>query len=202
MRKMKKVLTAAAMISAGIVFAEQPKDKLQNKAAAGGQKKACEMPDAGRGCGSMMLKDLNLNDDQKAAVKKLHEEHMERMKEARTAVTEARKKLMELQTNKDVSEDAIKAASAQLADATSKMAMNRLKMRKEMNALLTPEQQQKLNKNMQEKKERMLKHMQEMHKKMEANKNKACARGAAAKGGAKKTSSGKGSQGAKRSCCR
>lgn len=181
MRTMKRVLTTAVMVSAGILFAEAPKGKCPNKAAIGQQKRSCERPTAGRGCASM-LKDLNLNEEQKTAIKQLHEKHMAKMKETRSALTEARQKLMKLQTNKDVSEEAIKAASSQLADATSQMAMNRVKMRKEINSLLTPEQQSKLDKNMTEMKEGMEKRMQEMRKKMEAHRNQASEKGAKASG--------------------
>lgn len=195
MKRMKQVLTAAVMISAGAVFAAPTKGQCPKK-AAGDQTQKSEMPPGARGCGAMMLKDLNLNDDQKEAIKKLHEEHMARMKEARTTLTEARKQLMELQGKNGVTEDEIKAASAKLADATAKMAMSRLKMRKEVNALLNTEQQKKLSKHMEEMKERMKQRMQEMHKRMEANRAKACGQG---KGNAKKAC-GKGNQGVKKAC--
>ena len=208
MRTMKRVLTVAVMVSAGILFADGATEKGGDGSKVT-QRQRCEMRD-NRGCGVMLMKELNLTDEQRTAIKDLHEKNVKKMEAAREAVAEARKKLRDIATSKDVNEAAIKTTSSELADAMAAMALNKSNMVKEVKALLKPEQQEKFEKKMTEMKKRMQERMQEMRKKMEANRNKACKGGAnkacgrGSKGGAGSSCGRgpKGNPGVKKSCCK
>ena len=167
MRVTKMVMAVALMVFAGSLFADCDKvggcGKDAKKGRPGMQGK--------KGCGPMMMmKDLNLTEDQKAAIKDLHETNSKKMEEARKAVGEARKALMEAASSEDVTEAAVKELSSQLADAISVMALNRAEMQKEVKALLTPEQQDKFEKKMGAMQERMGK----MRKSMCGKKGEGC----------------------------
>ena len=164
----------ALMVFAGSLFADCDCDK-GDGCAKGAKKGRSEMcgKKGKKGCGPMMMKDLNLTEDQKAAIKDLHEANSQKMEEARKAVGEARKALMEAASSEDVTEAAVKELSSQLADAISVMALNRAEMQKEVKALLTPEQQDKFEKKMAEMQERMSK----MHRSMGGRKGKGGKKG-------------------------
>ena len=167
MRATKMVMAVAVMVFAGSLFADCDNPGGCGKAAKKGRstmhaKKICSP--------MMMMKDLNLTEDQKDSIKDLHKANSKKMKEAFKAVAEARKALMEATSSEDASEETIKECSSQLADAITVMALNRAEMKKNVKAILTPEQQEKFEKKMGE----MKKCMGKMQKCMAGKKCKGC----------------------------
>ena len=149
------VLAAAMMIFAGTLFADCEKDgECDKKDGKKGHSSMRGGMRGGKGC-EMMMKALNLTDDQKTQMKTIHETNSKKMQEAGKAVGEARKALMEAASSEDVSESTVRTLSSQLADAIAVMALNKAQMMKDVKAILTNEQKVKFDKKRAEMKKRM-----------------------------------------------
>jgi len=142
MRTARMILLAVMMVFTGTLFADGAGCKKGGQGCSG----ECS---GGKGMKSgkmKMLKALDLDDNQKAQIKDLREANMKKMKEARAAMCEARKALMEAADSEDVNEETIKELSAKVADSVAVMALNKAQMKKDVKALLTDEQKEKFEK--------------------------------------------------------
>jgi len=153
MKATKMVLLAVMMVFTGTVFAhgagcDKGEKGCSDKKGMKGDK--CEM----------MMKALDLDENQKTQIKAIHEANMKKMQGGIKAMIAARKALMEAGESDNVNEATIKDLSKKVADSMAAMVLNRSKMKKEVKALLTDEQKKKFDKIHSEKKARMGK----MHK--------------------------------------
>lgn len=121
-----------------------------------------------RGGLGMMMKDLNLTDEQKEKMKGVHESNSEKMKELGKAMAEAQKSLREASEGDTIDEAKIREICKTVADNMAEMAILRAKMKKEVDAILTDEQKAK----MEEKKAEMKTKMEERRKQMQERMGK------------------------------
>jgi periplasmic protein CpxP/Spy len=112
----------------------------------------------GKRCGAgrmMMMKDLNLTEDQKEQMKAIREKSKEQMKEVHKALGDAHKALREAAASEDIDEAKISELSKSLADNMAEAAILKASIHKEMQALLTDEQKAKCEEKRAEMKKRM-----------------------------------------------
>jgi Spy/CpxP family protein refolding chaperone len=136
------VVVAACSIGAvamGVVYAQQPQNGPGGRRMGAGG--AAEM-----GRGVMMLRrglaQLNLTDEQKTQVKGILQGHKEQMHSYATAAREARRALGDAIAS-DADEPTIRAKAGDLAKVQADVAVLGAKVRKEIFAVLTPDQQAK-----------------------------------------------------------
>lgn len=91
------------------------------------------------------LRGVDLTDAQRDQVRAIHESHRSEFDAARTKLREAHRAFAEATGAATIDEAAIRARSAEVAAAMADEAILRAKVRAEVFAILTPEQQQKAN---------------------------------------------------------
>lgn len=93
-----------------------------------------------------MAKQLNLSDDQKAAMKAIGQKHKDKMKANHQAQRDARKAFQAVMADPNAKAADIQAAHQVLSQSSLDMALAGHAMRAEMRAVLTPEQQAQADK--------------------------------------------------------
>ncbi len=93
-----------------------------------------------------MAKQLNLSDDQKAAMKAIGQKHKDEMKAKHLAQRDARKAFQAVMADPNAKTADIQAAHQVLSQRTLDTALAGHALRAEMRAVLTPEQQAKADK--------------------------------------------------------
>lgn len=91
------------------------------------------------------LRGVDLTDAQRDQVRAIHESHRSEFDAARTKLRDAHRAFAEATGAATIDEAAIRARSAEVAAAMADEAILRAKVRAEVFAILTPEQQQKAN---------------------------------------------------------
>ena len=105
------------------------------------------VPKGGHGHGFLkVLSQLNLTDAQKQGIAGILKQHHEEAQDFRNHMFEARTALMEAITANDFNESAVRTAAQQAAENGEQLAVLRAKIFSEIRQLLTPEQQETLQK--------------------------------------------------------
>lgn len=90
------------------------------------------------------FRELDLTDDQKAQIKKIHEGHREQFQQAGEKIQASRQAMQALIESDSIDESAIRAKSAEVAAAEADAMILKAKVRQESLQVLTSEQQAKL----------------------------------------------------------
>lgn len=114
----------------------------RGKGKRGGSSK-CDTKGKKRGGRGNMMKELGLSDEQKEQMKAIGKKNQESMKNLMTKMHESRKKMRDASMNENVDEAAIRALSKEVADTIAELTIQKSKMHKEMQAIMTDEQKAK-----------------------------------------------------------
>jgi protein CpxP len=90
-----------------------------------------------------VLEQLDLTDDQREQIDQLIADHRTAMKDRREQMRERRTAMRDLMHADEFDEAAIRDAAMAIAEAEADVAVERARLRHEIHALLTPEQQEK-----------------------------------------------------------
>lgn len=136
---MKKITVAIlsivlAAMGAMFVFAQQSTDQTEGKRGFG--KKVFGK----RGGHGMMLRGLNLTDEQKAQVKQIREASKTTVKPIREQMRANRRKLQELSANGNFDAAQVQAIAAQQGNLSAQLIVERERVKSQLFQILTPEQ--------------------------------------------------------------
>lgn len=156
----KRILIAAALVAAlaggtALASAQGPRGGFGIQGPRG--------PMRGVPAGDLGLRGIQLTDAQREQVRSIRESHQAEITEAVRKLRDAQRAFAEASRSAPVDEGAIRTRSTDLASAMAEEAIVRARLRAEVHALLTPEQQQQLR----DREAQMQRRMQERQKQMQ-----------------------------------
>ena len=143
MKRLMSMFIGAGLLAACSVWAQAPAAKPGNSPEGAGPRPMFRHP------GDMILglfQKLNLTPEQKEQIKKITEQKREQNKTAQESVAALRQQLMEQMGSENPDPEKIRALHRQLGELEGNLAASRAEGLKEIKALLTPEQQAQLAK--------------------------------------------------------